>query len=214
VEKPVVAKPAPKAEPPAAPQAKAKEPAKPEKPAAEKPAAAQTKPDKTSDVDKRIAEAVQRRAKQVQAEPGAPAAAGSDVDRRIAEAVERRARNVQEEAKAEGGGPVSYGPGEGSGGVVRGVDYILYRGHMEERIKAAWAWAGANQALRAVVRFNILENGEIVNVQIVTPSGDPSYDSSIERALRAASPLNPPPEKYRSEFSTVELEFRPEDLQS
>jgi TolA protein len=211
VEKPAEAKPAPKPEAPPAAQAKAKaqEPAKVEKPAPP----AQAKPaDKTTDVDKRIAAAVQRRAKQVQAEPAAGAT--SDIDRRIAAAVERRAQNVQEEAKGEGGGPISYGPGEGSGGVVRGVDYILYRGHMEDRIKAAWAWAGANRALRAVVRFNILENGEIVNVQIVTPSGDASYDSSIERALRAASPLNPPPENYRSEFSTVELEFRPEDLQS
>jgi TonB family protein len=85
---------------------------------------------------------------------------------------------------------------------------------MEDRIKAAWAWAGANRSLRAVVRFNILANGDIVNVQIVSASGDTSYDSSIERALRAASPLNPPPEQYREEFSTVELEFRPEDLQS
>jgi TolA protein len=212
-EKPPQARPAPKADSPPAVQPKPKEPAKVEKAAAEKPAAApQPKADGTSQVDRRIAEAVERRAKQLQGS-AAEAPPSGEIDRRIAAAVERKARGLQGSG-AEGGGPISYGPGEGSGGVVRGVDYILYRGHMEDRIKAAWAWAGANRSLRAVVRFNILANGDIVNVQIVTASGDPSYDSSIERALRAASPLNPPPDQYREEFSTVELEFRPEDLQS
>lgn len=196
------------------PQPAAKPEAKPrqeESAAAKKPAQPSAKKEEASTVEQRIAAAVEKRANQLKREEGAPAS-GNEVDRRIAAAVERRARSVQSEG--EGGGPVSYGPGTGSGGVVRGVAYILYRGHMEERIRAAWAWAGANRSLRAVVRFNIMANGDIVNVQIVTSSGDRTYDSSIERALRAASPLDPPPPEYREEFSTVELEFRPEDLQS
>jgi TolA protein len=209
-EEPEQAKPQPKAV--AKKALAAAKPVDEPKAAAAKNPAAKAKPETSSPLDRRIAEAVQRRAEQMKKE-GSAAPGSSDVDRRIAAAVERRVRNVQESG-SEGGGPISYGPGSGSGGVVRGVAYILYRGHMEERIKSAWAWAGANRSLRAVVRFNILTNGDIVNVQIVTSSGDPSYDSSIERALRAASPLDPPPAEYREEFSTVELEFRPEDLRS
>ena len=95
-----------------------------------------------------------------------------------------------------------------------GAEYILYFTHMIERIKAAWAWAGAGRSLKAKVQFNITPAGDIVNVRIVEPSGDPSYDASVERAVRAANPLDPPPEKYRSEFASVELTFEPEDLRS
>jgi colicin import membrane protein len=219
VAKKVPPKPAPQAaarpEPVHEAKAGPKREAKPEKAPVQAAGAPATTPAVTKarpEADRRIAAAVARRAQQLQRE-GAAAAAKSEVEQRIAAAVERRARIVQG-GSADGGGPITSGPGSGAGGVVRGVDYILYRGHMEERIKAAWVWAGANRSLRAVVRFNLLPSGEIVNVQIVTASGDPSYDASIERALRRASPLDPPPERYRDEFSTVELEFRPEDLQS
>ena len=205
---PKVAKPEPVPKP-AKPQAekpaveKGKEMAK----AAEKPA-----PDPKQERDRRIADAIGQRAKQVK---DAPAPAPDSVDKRIEAAVQRRAAQVgTQDQVATGGGPISYGPGSGAGGVVKGVEYVLYRGQMEARIKAAWAWAGANRSLKAVVSFNILPSGEIANVRILEPSGDSSYDASIERALRAVSPLDPPPERYRDEFSTVELEFRPEDLES
>jgi colicin import membrane protein len=103
------------------------------------------------------------------------------------------------------------GPGSGVGGVVRGIEYLMYRNQMESRIKAAWVWAGADRSLRTIVRFNVTEEGKIINVKTVQPSGDASYDASVERAIRAADPLGPPPQRYRDEFKTVELEFRAED---
>ncbi len=45
-------------------------------------------------------------------------------------------------------------------------------------------------------------------------SGDPSYDASVERAVKRASPLGPPPVAYRKDFADVELTFRPADLAS
>jgi TonB family protein len=63
-----------------------------------------------------------------------------------------------------------------------------------------------------VVRFGIKENGEIVGLRIVQPSGDTSYDDSVLRALRKSAPFPAPPEDYRREFSNVELAFRPKDL--
>jgi colicin import membrane protein len=111
------------------------------------------------------------------------------------------------------GGPISVGPGEGTGGTIKGVEYLLYYNQLLNRIKQSWAWAGTARALEAVVRFNVTENGEVVNVRITQPSGDASYDASVERAVRAVNPLPPPPETYRKEFSDVELTFNPEQMQ-
>jgi colicin import membrane protein len=149
--------------------------------------------------------------------------AESDAEKRnraIAAAVARRAEQL---VRAQGGagavasarpGAASVGPGEGSGGVVRGLEYLLYYNAMIKRIKENWVWTGGNPSLEAVVQFNLTAAGDVINVRTVRPSGDASYDASVERAVRAASPLGPPPERYRAEFSTVELTFRPEDLRS
>jgi TonB family protein len=190
-------------------------PGAPEKPVAEGRAAhavgSTRSPNPAARRDREIAAAVERRAQQLSGASKTPAG----IDERIAEAVGRRARLVDPGVEGKGtGGPISHGPGTGAGGIVKGIEYVLYRTHMEDRIKSAWVWAGANQSLRAVVRFGILPNGEIVDIQILISSGDRSYDASIERALRGANPLDPPPAQYRDEFATVELEFRPEDLRS
>jgi TonB family protein len=58
-----------------------------------------------------------------------------------------------------------------------------------------------------------LPSGEITNIRLVERSGDQSYDTSVERAVKGAGPLPPPPEAYRTDFSSVELTFRPADLQ-
>jgi TolA protein len=165
-----------------------------------------------------------------QAKPDAKAAAeAAKAAREVAAAREREDRiaaavkNVEAQVGTRGGGsgakvaeqpggPIAVGPGAGAGGEVKGVHYLLYYNQMISRIKQVWAWAGANRALEASVRFNITETGEVVNVRITRASGDPGYDASVERAIRGATPLPPPPELYRKEFSDVELIFRPDDL--
>jgi colicin import membrane protein len=163
-----------------------------------------------TDLDKQIAAAVQRRAGAVDAESKQQ----GEIDHQIAEAVQRRTMNAARAASGIGSStsPVpGVGPGSGAGGVLRGIEYVMYRNQMESRIKAAWVWAGADRSLRAVIRFNVTPEGRIVNVTTVHPSGDASYDASVERAIRSADPLGAPPERYRDEFGTVELEFRAED---
>jgi len=140
-------------------------------------------------------------------------------DQRIAAAIKRveqqGVRGGGSGTKAEGqpGGPISAGPGEGVGGAVRGVEYLLYYNQMINRIKQSWAWASRNDALEATVHFGITETGEVVDVRITHSSGDASYDASVERAVRTVNPLAAPPLAYRKEFSDVELTFRPSDLQ-
>jgi colicin import membrane protein len=109
-------------------------------------------------------------------------------------------------------GAASLGPGKSGGGIVKGVEFIRYYNRMLQSIRERWTWAGKRDDLEVTVRFGIRESGEIFGLRVLRASGDPSYDDSVVRAVRRASPLASPPEQYRSEFSDVELIFRPKDL--
>ncbi len=145
-------------------------------------------------------------------------------ERLLQSAVERAKNRTESGQKASKGEALSAGAGEGDGaaalgvggrggpGIVKGIDFIAYQNRMLSTIKDNWAWVGQRTNLRVVVQFGIRENGEIVGLKIVAPSGDPSYDESVLRALKKSSPLPAPPETYRKDFSDVELTFRPRDL--
>jgi colicin import membrane protein len=112
----------------------------------------------------------------------------------------------------EGEGAAALGPGGRGGGVVKGMEFIIYQNRMFSSIKENWAWVGPRSNLKVVVHFGIKDNGEITGLKIVQPSGDPSYDESVLRAVKKSSPLPPPPEEFRKDFSNVEIAFRPKDL--
>ena len=113
----------------------------------------------------------------------------------------------------EGEGAASLGVGgRGGAGVVKGLDFIIYQNRMLSTIKENWAWVGQRTNLKVVVHFGIKENGEIVGLKIVQPSGDATYDESVLRAVKKSSPLPVPPDSYRKDFADVELTFRPRDL--
>ena len=153
-----------------------------------------------------------------------PVTADSVRERLLQGALDRaksRMENPQKAAKEEA---LSSGPGEGEGaagpgqggrggpGVIKGIDFIIYENRMLSTIKENWAWVGQRSNLKVVVHFSVKDNGEIVGLKIVQPSGDPSYDESVLRAVKKSSPLSPPPENYRKDFADVELTFRPRDL--
>ncbi len=144
-------------------------------------------------------------------------------ERLIQSAVERAKNRTESSSKSGRGEVISTGPGEGEGaaalgpggrggGVVKGMDFIVYQNRMLSTIKDNWAWPGGKSNLRVVVRFNINDKGEIAGLKIVQPSGDPSYDESVVRAVRKSSPLPAPPESVRKDFAEVEISFRPKDL--
>ena len=113
----------------------------------------------------------------------------------------------------EGEGAAALGAGgRGGPGIVKGMDFVIYQNRMLGTIKDNWAWVGQRSNLRVVVHFSIKDNGEIAGLKIVQPSGDPSYDESVLRAVKKSSPLPAPPENYRKDFAEVELTFRPRDL--
>ncbi|MDP2605402.1 MAG: cell envelope integrity protein TolA [Deltaproteobacteria bacterium] len=144
-------------------------------------------------------------------------------ERLIHSAVERAKNRTDNGPKASKGEVISSGTGEGEGaaalgkggrggGVVKGMDFVIYQNRMLSTIKTNWVWVGQRSNLRVVVRFNIKDNGDIVGLKVVQASGNASYDDSVIRAVSKSSPLPAPPEAVRNDFSEVELAFRPEDL--
>jgi protein TonB len=125
-----------------------------------------------------------------------------------------------------GGGPVvagtasegsGYGVGSGTGsaGIQQDLDFLLYYRTVQERIKKAWSFAGGSSDLTATVDFSIANDGTLTSVKIAKGSNDPSFDDSVIRAIRAAAPFPPPPEKYRSEFNQgIEALFKLGDLKA
>ena len=115
-------------------------------------------------------------------------------------------------AVGEKAGAATVGAGGTGGGIVKGVEFVRYLADMKQRIKSSWTWLGRRTDLVVTMHFSIQDNGEITGLKLVRASGDTSYDDSVIRALKKASPLPPPPESYRKEFADVELDFTSKEL--
>lgn len=105
------------------------------------------------------------------------------------------------------------GTGTG-GGIVKSPEYIRYYNEMRARIKNSWTWPGRRADLKVTVTFSVQDNGEINGLRIVHSSGDRSYDESVVRAVRKASPFPPLPTTLREELRNWEWDFAPKDLAS
>jgi len=161
-------------------------------------------------------------AKEMKDEAATETASADSVRKRLLQSEVERAKSRGESTQKPT--PLSTGPGEGEGaaglgpggrggpGIVKGMDFLIYQNRILGTIKDNWAWIGQRSNLRVVVHFGIKETGEIFGLKIVQPSGDPSYDESVLRAVKKSSPLPAPPESYRKDFAEVELTFRPRDL--
>ncbi len=180
---------------------------------------------KTEPVKKEPAKETKKETKETKENSKTETASADSVRERLLQSAVDRAKTRTEAAqKSPKGEALSAGAGEGEGaaaigaggrggpGIVRGMDFIIYQNRLLATIKENWAWVGQRSNLRVVVHFGVRETGEIVGLKIVQPSGDPSYDESVLRAVKKSSPLPAPPENYRKDFADVELTFRPRDL--
>lgn len=138
---------------------------------------------------------------------------------RSKERVEAEEKKQKEQMKnhsslepSENKGAKALAKGGMGGGIVKGVEFLIYRNRMLYFIRERWTWVGKRTDLEVTVRFGIQEDGEILGLRVIQSSGDTSYDDSVFRAVKKASPLPPPPENYRKDFMDVELTFRPTDL--
>lgn len=72
--------------------------------------------------------------------------------------------------------------------------------------------AGAEEGLSCTVSVRLIPGGEVLDVKIVTSSGDPVFDRSVETAVLKASPLPLPPDTSLFErFRVLQFVFKPEE---
>lgn len=63
---------------------------------------------------------------------------------------------------------------------------------------------------KAVFAVTVLPTGEVAQVRLVTPSGQPAYDTAVERAILKAVPLPLPPDKaVAARFHDLTLPIQP-----
>ena len=141
-------------------------------------------------------------------EPEEQRLSAEDRERQIVAALKKVRQRVQADPRqtAQTHPPTSASGRGGGGDTLRGLPFILYTQQVKQRVKQSWIVAEPKSGLTAVVRFGILANGEIVGVELAERSGDSVFDESAMRAVRKASPLPPPPEAYRNEFTRQKVE--------
>ena len=136
-----------------------------------------------------------------------------DRDRRIAAALAR----IQAQTRAQGSssfpegekgtGPITKGGefGEGGGGAVRGVEFLMYTQQLQKRVQENWIVTEKKPGLVASVSFMIQPNGSVQEVEMTQSSGNNAFDQSVVRAIRKAAPFPPPPLSYVQEFATQKI---------
>jgi periplasmic protein TonB len=96
-------------------------------------------------------------------------------------------------------------PGIGGGGEV----FAGYKEIVQSIYYHAWITQDsvADRVAGPVARIVVARDGTILSAELVTPSGDPSLDKSVERALRAVTKLPPFPAGAREEERTFRIRF-------
>lgn len=99
----------------------------------------------------------------------------------------------------------------GVGGGDFGARFPWYVQAVQQRISRNWLQSTIDPALmtapRVVVTFDILRDGQAVNIQVTQSSNNYSVDSSAIRAVQNSSPLNPLPAGYSGSRVSVEFWF-------
>jgi TonB family protein len=98
----------------------------------------------------------------------------------------------------------------GPGGEFAGR-FPWYVDAVRRRISSNWFQSavdpGVRWAPRAVISFQVLRDGTVVNVQVLRSSGNASVDRSAIRAIRDSSPLERLPSEYSGSNVSVEFWF-------
>jgi TonB family protein len=87
----------------------------------------------------------------------------------------------------------------------------LYGNKVREAIQREWRLVNDQSltGLKAVLEVQIRKNGEVINVQVVKPSGNPMFDDAAKRAVMNAAPLPAVPEVIVQSSTRLILTFLP-----
>lgn len=138
-----------------------------------------------------------------------------DRDKRLSDmAREIRSKKYEGEsvnAGGEGFGAARIGGQGGGGGTLAPYAKVAYQNQLQEHVKSGWRWMSRASRLRTLVRVKIQPSGEISDVKVEESSGNSSFDDSVVRAIRKASPAPAPPKEFYNDFSDVRFWFDSED---
>ena len=93
-------------------------------------------------------------------------------------------------SSAKGTGVEVAGPeGSGAGGTT--LDYYLTL--VDNKIRSNWVPVGGRPEDVVVVKFRVLQSGQVRDIELEERSGDASLDTSAVRAIRQSLPMPPFP---------------------
>lgn len=134
---------------------------------------------------------------------------------KVSQAIESMRSKVatQEKTRATAGAGTTTGGGGGGGGTAVLSRIQNYKIEAAIAVSQNWAYSqqlsGANDQLVTQIKFRILPNGDITDIQIVTPSGNRYLDESAVRAIKKTSPVAPHPEGINRPYIEVGVEGTP-----
>jgi TonB family protein len=131
-----------------------------------------------------------------------------DVNKELQKAMQRYLGNSSE-AGGTGFGAARLGGNDYGGGVVKPREFFVYLQTIRERVKGNWRWYDSQTVLVVEIELSSEPTGTISGQRIIRSSGNPEFDDSVLRAVRAASPLPPPPANVYQDFRIVRMIFDP-----
>jgi protein TonB len=110
-------------------------------------------------------------------------------------------------------GPANQTPGLGLGGsggsaFDQEFEYAYYVQQMLARISAGWQRVPVRGQAVVIVRFTILKNGSLQDIEVEQSSGLSVLDLAATRAVYLADPLPPLPDTYPRDRVGVHLRFQ------
>ncbi len=132
----------------------------------------------------------------------------------------RQLLSVLDKYNARRTGRAQMGYGDPNGSVDGDADEAregdLYLTALQRKVKERWdvpsIISDADRLhLNATVILYLTPTGQVRDVRFEKPSGNPLFDSSLEKAIRAAAPFGIPPAVFMARFSQtgIGLNFRP-----
>lgn len=90
---------------------------------------------------------------------------------------------------------------------IENFPFAYYLNLLRRRIQNNWQPPRRSERLTAMVGFEILRNGQIMNIVIENRSGNFLFDQAAQRAVHYANPLPPLPGDFHENKLSVHIEF-------
>ncbi|MFC1665075.1 cell envelope integrity protein TolA, partial [Pseudomonadota bacterium] len=92
------------------------------------------------------------------------------------------------------------------------TEFGKYRTIIRDKVSRNWNRpSGSRSGLKAVVLVKVRPSGEVISARVVTGSGNPIFDRSVENAILKASPLPIPNDRTLFEyFKEFLFKFEPD----